>query len=241
MATVAATAQDMKPGDHVPPLQNGDRLSRDEFERRYRAMPHLKKAELIDGVVYIPSPITLLGHGGPHFDLITWLGLYRAITPGIRGGDNSTVRLDLASEPQPDACLIVLPTHGGRVEIDIDGYIVGGPEFAAEVAATSANYDVTVKLPNYQRNGVQEYLIWRVFDRAIDWYRLRGSQYVALTPGPDGIIRSEVLPGLWLDPAALIAGDMNAVIAAARQGAATPEHAAFAVRLQQAAQSGGRA
>src|SRR5260370_26914463 len=153
------------------------------------------------------SPVIFTEHGGRHFDLITCLGTYRVFTPGVRGGDNSTVRLDMTSEPQPDSCLFVLPTHGGRVEIDEDGYIAGGPDFAGEVAATSANYDVTVKLPNYRRNEVQEYLIWRVLDRAIDWYRLRGEQYLPILPGPEGIIRSEVLPGLWLDAAALLAGE----------------------------------
>ena len=241
MATVPETAtkpSEKAVGERIPPLQNGDRLSRDEFERRYNAMPRLKKAELIDGVVYMPSPVIHVDHGQPHFDLITWMGLYRGFTPGVEGGDNSTVRLDMTSVPQPDACLIILPTHGGRVEIDLDGYILGGPEFAAEVAATSANYDVTVKLPNYRRNGVQEYLIWRVLDRAIDWYRLRGEQYVPLVPGEDGIIRSEILPGLWLAAAALLAGDMQTVFRIAQQGIASPEHAAFVTRLTQAARAG---
>ncbi len=241
MATIPETAKKMHEkaaGERIPPLQNGDRLSRDEFERRYLAMPRLKKAELIDGVVYMPSPVIFVDHGGPHFDLIAWLGTYRMFTPGVRGGDNSTVRLDLTSVPQPDTCLLVLPTHGGRVTIDQDGYIVGGPEFAGEVAATSANYDVTVKLPNYQRNGVQEYLIWRVLDRAIDWFRLRGGQYAALLPGSDGIVRSEVFPGLWLDPAALIAGDMEAVLRVVQQGIASPEHAAFVAKLKLAAETG---
>src|SRR5437773_5606378 len=87
----------------VPPLQNGDRLTRPEFERRYDAMPHLKKAELIEGVVYVPSPIST-NHSGPHFDVITWLGLYCAFTPGVKGFDNTSLRLDMDNEPQPDAC-----------------------------------------------------------------------------------------------------------------------------------------
>jgi len=104
-----------------PPLQGGDRLSAEEFERRYNAMPELKKAELINGVVYMPSPVIFEDHGGPHFDLIGWLGLYRMATPGVRGGDNSTLRLPLANRPQPDACLIVLPSHGGQVRIPFYG------------------------------------------------------------------------------------------------------------------------
>src|SRR2546427_633255 len=111
----------------IPPLENGDRLTRAEFERRYDAMPGLTKAELIEGVVYMPSPISV-DHDGPHFDLITWLGVYRAATPGVRGGDNGSLRLDLDNMPQPDAYLMILPTHGGQARIGADRYVAGGPE-----------------------------------------------------------------------------------------------------------------
>jgi hypothetical protein len=141
----------------IPPLRNGDRLTAEEFERRNDAMPGLKKAELINGVVYLPSPVIFEDHGGPHFDVIAWLGFYRAATPGIRGADNATLRLPLANRPQPDACLIILPTFGGQVRIDDEGYIVGGPELAAEVAATSENYDLHDKLDLYRRNAVREW------------------------------------------------------------------------------------
>src|SRR2546421_625978 len=91
----------------IPPLENGDRLTRAEFERRYEAMPELKKAELIEGVVYVPSPVRHEQHGGPQFALSTWLGHYQAFTPGVRGSDNATVRLDLNNEPQPDEVLFI--------------------------------------------------------------------------------------------------------------------------------------
>lgn len=219
----------------VPPLRNGDRLTAEEFERRYDAMPDLKKAELINGVVYMAPPVTFEEHGGPHFDLIGWLSLYRIATPGVRGGDNATLRLPLANRPQPDAFLIVLPAHGGQVQI-VDRYIVGGPELVAEVAATSENYDLHDKLDVYRRNGVREYVVWRVFDGAIDWFVLRNGQFERLPLTPDGLYRSEVLPGLWLDPEALVAGDMGRLSQVAQQGIATPEHADFVARLWQASQ-----
>src|SRR5262249_55518592 len=117
----------------VPPLRNGDHLSRDEFERRYEAMPGVKKAELIEGVVYMPSPVNFEEHDEQHAHLMTWLGIYRFQTQGVRVGDNPTIRLDLKNEPQPDALLLIDPRHGGQVTIT-DGYITGGPELAAEVA-----------------------------------------------------------------------------------------------------------
>src|SRR5262249_35635889 len=113
----------------LPPLQNGDRLSRAEFERRYDAMPHLKKAELIEGVVYMPSPVSFQGHGGPHFNLIGWLSLYRFATPGVEGGDNTSMRLDLDNEPQPDVFLRIQPALGGQSRTDTDDLVEGAPEF----------------------------------------------------------------------------------------------------------------
>jgi hypothetical protein len=78
---------------------------------------------------------------------------------------------------------------------------------------------------------VPEYLAWRVLDRAVDWFALRGDRYEPLAPGPDGILRSEVFPGLWLDPAALIAGDGARLIAVLQEGLASAEHTAFVQRL----------
>jgi Uma2 family endonuclease len=198
-------------------------------------MPQVKKAELIEGVVYVPSPVTFDDHGRPHFELIGWLYLYCGSTPGVVGADNTTIRLDMGSEPQPDACLIIQPSHGGRVRIDDDGYICGAPELVAEVAATSANYDLHVKLNAYRRNGVQEYVVWRVFDREVDWFVLRNGQYERLALPQQGFFRSEVLPGLRLDPAALIASNLPAIFQVMQQGVTSPEHAAFIARLQQAA------
>ncbi len=234
MSTVTQPMPAMTPEQQkVPPLRNGDRLTAEEFERRFDAMPHLKKAELINGVVYMPSPVIFEDHGAPHFDMVTWLGLYRIATPGVRGGDNSTLRLPFANRPQPDGFLIVLPSHGGAVQIDEAGYIVGAPEWVGEVAATSENYDLHDKLELYRRYQVREYVVWRVFDREIDWFVLRGENFVKLPLTSDGFFKSEVLPGLWLDPAALISGDMARVAQVAQLGVSSPEHAEFVVRLKQ--------
>jgi Uma2 family endonuclease len=117
----------------IPPLENGDRLSRSEFERRYQIMPHLRKAELIEGVTYVPSPLRIKSHGEPHGDLIGWLWNYKAATPGIVLGIEPTVRLDRDNEPQPDAVLFV---PGRQAIIDAEDYITGAPELVVEVAAS---------------------------------------------------------------------------------------------------------
>lgn len=234
----AKPAMPPAPPAAVPPLGNGDHLTRIEFERRYSAMPGLKKAELIDGVVYMPSPVNHDRHGAPHFDLITWLGLYRIGTPGVRGGDNGTLRLDMDNAPQPDAYLIVLPSHGGQVRIDAEGYIVGAPELVAEVSASSVSLDLNGKLHLYRRNGVREYVVWRVEDGEVDWFALREGRFDPLPFTAAGLYESEVFPGLRLDPAALVGDDMPAVALAVQQGLSTPAHAAFVQSLQQAAASG---
>lgn len=209
------------------PLRQGDRMNRAEFERRYDAMPHLKKAELIEGIVCMPSPVSFRGHGRPHFNLIHWLGDFCAGTLGVDGGDNGSIRLDLNNMPQPDAFLIILPEHGGQAQISADDYIEGAPELVAEVASSSASHDLHAKLNAYQHNNVREYVVWRVKDRGFDWFVLRDGRFERLDSGPDGIYRSAVFPGLWLDASALIRGDLQAVARVVQAGLATPEHAAF--------------
>jgi Uma2 family endonuclease len=214
-----------------PPLNPGDRLSRAEFERRYEAHPEIKKAELIEGVVYMPSPRRFEKHGEPHSWFITWLGVYCAATPGVRLGDNGTVRLDFENEIQPDAFLRVEPAQGGRSRITADDYIEGPPELIVEVAASSAAYDLHDKRRLYQRSGVQEYVAVQMYEQRVDWFVLREGVYESLAPDAAGVWRSEVFPGLWLRATAFWSGDLAGMLATLHEGLASPEHAAFVARL----------
>ena len=216
----------------IYPLESGDRLSRAEFERRYMAMPELKRAELIEGVVYVPSPVRVRRHGRPHAHLVTWLGIYETATPGVIVADNASVRLDLDNEPQPDAVLFIDPDHGGQARIAADDYLEEAPELVAEVASSSASYDLNTKLNVYRRNGVKEYIVWRVLDQQIDWFVLRDGEFVRSSVDDAGLYRSEVFPGLWLDPAALVRGDTPSVQTILQHGLASQEHRDFAARLK---------
>lgn len=216
----------------TPPLQQGDRLSRAEFERRYQGMPDVKKAELIEGVVYMPSPVSE-GHSHSQVHIITWLGVYEAATPGVVAGDNGTILLDLDNVPQPDAHLRIEERCGGQSKLSPNRYVEGAPEVITEVAVSSASYDLHDKLNVYRRSGVREYLVWRVDDEAFDWFILREGRYEPLEP-VDGLHRSEMFPGLWLDTAALLKGDLATVLAALQTGIADASHAAFVEKLQAA-------
>jgi Uma2 family endonuclease len=222
-----------KPPAHerIPPLQNGDRLTACEFERRYRAMPDVRKAELIEGVVHMPSPVSHTDHGAPHLRVAGWIAVYIASTPGTDGGQESTVRLDPDNVPQPDAFLRILPEYGGKTKTSEDGYIVDAPELVVEVAASSVSYDLHDKLKAYRRNGVMEYVVWRVLDEEIDWFQLRDEKYEALKLTSEGVYKSEVFPGLWLDTASLLQNDLAKVLQVLQAGIASPEHAEFAKRL----------
>jgi Uma2 family endonuclease len=220
--------------DTIPPLVEGDRLTRDEFERRYDAMPNLKKAELIEGVVYMPSPVRFERHGGPTRFVSAWLGVYQAATPGLLGADNTTVRLDTDNEPQPDGLLFIDPALGGQARISVDDYVEEAPELVAEISSSTVKVDLGAKFRVYQRTQVREYVVWRVVARAVDWFVLRQGTYDRLQPGPDGILKSEVFPGLWLDSEALVRGDLAGVLAVVQQGIASPEHGHFAAELQKA-------
>ena len=212
----ASVEQSLKKSTYIPPLENGDRLTRHEFERRYVAMPHVKKAELIEGIVYMASPVRHVNHGKPHGRLMTWLGTYEAATEGVNLSDNATVLLDADNEPQPDALLRI--ESNGNSCINNDGYIEGAPELVAEVAGSSAANDLHDKKKVYRRNGVREYIVWQTLDNKLDWFCLQNGEYINLEADTSGIIKSQVYPGLWLDVKALLAGDMAKVLDVLQQG-----------------------
>jgi Uma2 family endonuclease len=215
----------------IPQLENGDRLNRYEFERRYNAMPHLKKAELIEGVVYMAAALRFRSHGQPHGNLIIWLGSYKVSTPGVELGIEPTVRLDLDNEPQPDAVLLIDEQCGGQARLSEDDYVEGAPELVAEIAASSAAIDLGDKKRAYRRNGIKEYIVWQVFEQKLDWFSLQDGEYVPLPVDQDGIIRSQVFPGLWLAVEDLLAGNMARVLAVVQEGLASPDQAAFCQQL----------
>ena len=220
----------------VPPLKHGDRLTRDEFERRYEAMPHLKKAERIKGVVYMPSPVRIDLHGRPHAQIMAWLGAYWIATPGVDLADNSTVYLDSDNDPQPDALLRIEPAQGGRSQIIDKGYVEGPPELIVEIAGTSVDYDLQDKLEVYQRCGVQEYIVWQTQEKRLDWFQLVNEEYVTLAPNAEGVIESQIFPGLRLAVAALIEGDRAKVSSELQAGLQITAHAVFVERLAKAYQ-----
>ncbi len=195
-------------------LENGDRLNRDEFEQRY-TLSKIKKAELIEGIVHVASPLRFTPHGKPHSNIITWLGTYQATIAGLEVGIEPTVRLDDDNEPQPDAVLFRVD---GNAKIDDDGYISGAPELIAEIAASTVSYDLHSKKRIYEINGVKEYIVWRTLERQIDWFVLENSKYNKLEPDESGIIRSQEFTGLWLNVSAILSSDMSAVLKTLQTG-----------------------
>jgi Uma2 family endonuclease len=198
-------------------LENGDRLGREEFERRYTAS-NIKKAELIEGIVHVASPLRFTSHGKPHSQIIGWLVTYQSMVTGLEVGVEPTVRLDDDNEPQPDAVLFCI---GGNAQIDADGYIAGAPELIAEIAASTVSYDLYSKKRIYERNGVKEYIVWRTLDRQIDWFILENGEYQKLEPDDSGIIRSREFEGLWLNVNAILQNDMSAVLKTLQTGIAS--------------------
>jgi Uma2 family endonuclease len=187
----------------VPILESGDHLTPEEFRRRYELRPDIKHAELIDGVVYVASPVRFEQHAEPHIALAGEFALYLKGKRGIRGGDNATVRFPDGSEVQPDGLLRKTPRTGGGSRIQ-DGYVYGPPELCAEIAASSVSYDLYEKKELYRRAGVQEYIVWRIEDEAIDWWELVGDAYVPIPLEPDGSVQSRVFPGFSLRPKDLV-------------------------------------
>lgn len=220
------------PASTIPPLTNGDKLTRYEFERRYNAVSKPKKAELIEGIVYImPAALRFRSHGQPHGRILTWLGNYEAMTPGVALGVEPTVRLDLDNEPQPDAVLIIIPEAGGQTRISEDDYIEGAPELVVEIAASSVAIDLHGKKQAYRRNGVREYIVWQVLDEKLSWFSLQEGEYLELAPNEEGVLQSRVFPGLWLAVNELLTGNMQVVLNVLQTGLQSVEHADFIEKL----------
>lgn len=216
----------------IPPLENGDKLTRYEFERRYNATPRVKKAELTEGIVYtMPAALRFRSHGQPHGWILTWLGTYEAATPSVALGVKPTVRLDLDNEPQPDAVLLILPEAGGQTRLSEDDYIEGAPELVVEIAASSAAIDLHGKKQAYRRNGVKEYIVWQVLDQKLTWFSLEQGEYLELVPNNEGVFRSRVFPGLWLAGTELLAGNMQGVLKVLQAGLQSAEHGDFINKL----------
>lgn len=215
-------------------LDNGDRLSAEEYDRIYEQLPDVR-AELIEGVVYVSSPVSL-DHGPQHAELTGWAFVYKASTPGLGVSSDGTVHLDPDNRPQPDVHLKIEPTHGGRTGVTNDGkYVTGAPELLIEIAASSASKDLHIKKRAYRRNQVWEYIVWRVFEDRIDWFVLHDGRYRRLKPTAEGILKSERFPGLWLDTAALVRRDSASVLRVLNEGIASPEHTAFVAQLAETA------
>jgi Uma2 family endonuclease len=210
-------------------LVEGQRLDQPAFHALYEAMPPGTRAELIDGVVYMPSPVGL-DHGEAHVPVIMWLGFYAQNTRGVGVLDNATTVLGWKSEPQPDALLRILPEFGGRTWNE-HGYVHGPPELVVEIAKATRYVDLGPKLNDYERAGVLEYVV-RTFDPdEIYWFAQEQGALIQRPIGDDGLYRSSVFPGLWLDPVALLGGDTRRLHAVVDMGCAAQEHTAFVARL----------
>jgi hypothetical protein len=231
-ASAMSAAEIIRP----PLLYSGQRLSRDEFYRRVeqweRTGRNPRGIERLEGVVYMPAAaIRLNQHCEPQFLITTWLGVYKAATPGVQGIGSATSKLDDDNDPEGDALLRIHPDCGGQSRTDGKGYIVGAPELVVEITGSSSQRDLELKLEIYRRNGVQEYVVWETLAEEFYWFVLESGECARLVVDETGMLRSRVFPGLWLDSSALLAGDLARVLAKVQEGLATPEHAEFVRRL----------
>jgi Uma2 family endonuclease len=227
MTTATSTVRPRTPwvlSNGLPGLEPGDRMDQPTFHSRYKAMPAHIRAELIGGIVYMPSPVKTL-HADVHAEVVAWLKVYQAVTPGVRAVDNATVILGADSEPQPDASLYLLDR--GQTKPTEDGYLTGAPELVAEIALSSESYDLSAKHADYLRHGVQEYLVVLLRQQRVVWFVREGQAFVEMTAGLDGVFRSRFFKGLWLDAGALVRGETGRVHEVLREGVASVEHAEF--------------
>ena len=216
----------------VPPLEAGDHLDQATFHERYKAMPETFRAELIGGVVIVPSPLRS-EHGEYHALVMGWLTQYWVATPGTRVRDNATAILSDTSEPQPDGTLVIDPTYGGQSGLSNEGYATGPPELIVEVASSSEAIDLNAKRRDYEQAGVLEYVVVVLRQGVVRWFVLQNGVYQDMAVDADGLFKSAIFPGLWLHAEALIQLDGATVMETLQQGLATAGHTAFVQELQQ--------
>lgn len=228
MRTASVPTEALPPVE-VPLLVNGEHMTQREFHRRYEAYPDDVKFELIGGKVHMASPLRWL-HASYHPELSYAFKHYTAATPGVELGDNATTILGPESEPQPDLELRILRECGGRSRIDARGYVVGPPELLAEIAHSTRAINLHEKRTDYERAGVLEYVVLCVEERRLHWFHFPSGEEIA--PTRQGVYRSRVFPGLWIDGPALLDRDSRRLAATVERGLARREHTAFVKRLQ---------
>jgi Uma2 family endonuclease len=229
MATVPASLRPRRLKS-VPLLKNGERLDQKNFHAHYEASPPGFRAELIGGIVYVSSPLKPR-HGRYDHHVNHWLGEYSVETPATEVLTNTTDILGPKSEPQPDVCLVILPEFKGQTREDNHGYLTGPPELVVQISDATERLDLGARKDDYEKAGVREYLVVALRRQEVLWFIRRRGKFRELTAGPDGILRSETFPGLWLDPAALLRREVKRLLAVLRLGLASPEHAAFVQRM----------
>lgn len=215
----------------LPPLENGDQLDQKTFHTRYLAMPEDCRAELIGGIVYMPSP-QKIPHSETQLLVVRWLDEYAEATPGTKALLNNTQILGPESEPEPDVCLFIAPEFGGRVFVDKDDFLHGPPELIVEVSSSTESIDLHRKKQDYQKAAVGEYVVLALRTQQVFWFIRQRGKYKEVPLPADGIFRSRTFPGLWLDAEAMLRCHRQGVLAALKHGLATPEHAAFLAKLQ---------
>ena len=178
------------------------------------------------------APPVSVDHSDPQGQLMTLVGTYRAATPGVLSGGESSLRLDMDNMPQPDVYMMIAPERGGQATIDVDRYLHGAPELLGEIAVTTASYDLHQKMDVYRRSGAREYIVWRTLDKAIDYFVSRAGRFERLQADGKGVWRSESFPGFWVDGKSLLAGDLRTALDVLHEGIRAPEHAQFVQRLR---------
>jgi Uma2 family endonuclease len=210
-------------------LVNGEQMSQPEFHRRYEACPNGEKWELVGGVVYMASPLKL-NHSRYDGEIGLLLESYRVGTPGIEVTHNATAVLGDESEPQPDLAMRILPEYGGQSRTSADDYLEGAPELVVEIAHSRRALAMHAKRKDYQRSGVIEYLVLLVEEQQVKWFDFPKE----IRPNREGISRSRVFPGFWIDTEALLRRDSRQLLEVLQQGLASRQQVGFVKRLEAA-------
>lgn len=204
-------------------------MSQKRFHALYQMMPQDFRAELVDGIVFVCEPLGQ-SHGRHHIRFSSLVDAYQSATPGVQAFDNTSVILGTHDEVQPDICLRIHPERGGQSKDSSDNnYIVGAPELIIEIASSSYSIDLHMKKQRYQKAGVNEYIVLCLNPFALHWFCLKDGP--TIVSDRDGIKRSRVFPGLWVDENGMRNMDYEVTKRVLEEGISSAGHADFVRQL----------
>lgn len=178
------------------PIRLEQRAGPHSFEEFCRIVREDQKADLINGVIYMPSPENT-DDNELFIWLVTLMNLFvRRKKLGQIYGSRVAFRLAEKHGPEPDIAFV----RTENMERVTRGGVEGPADLAIEIVSPdSVERDYYLKRELYELYRIPEYWIIDEMDQTVTLLRLKQAKYREVRP-QKGEMHSQVLTGFWLRP-----------------------------------------